>query len=136
MTCRLSTPLPLALPGTRLTSFAVVLVVPTEEVEGIALGAHFVPSSRRPVEPLVHAPKRVEPARVRGVRVVDDAVLERERAHAGPLPRIGGPVGARGGGPRSYRSLCGCLLGRLRWLVAEVVFNWARPLLFLCQGDV
>src|SRR2546421_11051330 len=100
MTCRLSTPLPLALPGTRLTSFAVVLVVPTEEVEGIALGAHFVPSSRRPVEPLVHAPKRVEPARVRGGRVVDDAVLERERAHAGPLSRVRGPVGTRGGRPR------------------------------------
>src|SRR5207248_6040898 len=44
--------------------------------------ARLVASLRRPVEPLIHPPQAVEAARVGGVRVVDDAVLERERAHA------------------------------------------------------
>src|SRR5262249_26464206 len=39
------------------------------------------------VEPLVHAPEAVQSARVGGIGVVDDAVLERERAQARPLPR-------------------------------------------------
>src|ERR1043165_4996143 len=46
------------------------------------------------VEPLIHAPQAVEPARVGGIGVVDDAVLERERAHARLFARIGGRVGA------------------------------------------
>src|SRR5689334_15419846 len=37
------------------------------------------------VEPLVHAPEAIQSAREGGVRVVDDAVLEDERAHAGAL---------------------------------------------------
>src|SRR6266849_522643 len=44
------------------------------------------------VEPLVHAPEAVQPARVRRVGVVHDAVLERERAHAGPFVPVGLPV--------------------------------------------
>jgi hypothetical protein len=40
----------------------------------------------RPVESLVHAPETVQSARVRRVRVVGDAILERERAHAGSPP--------------------------------------------------
>ena len=61
-------------------------------------GARFVAPHRRPVEPLVHAPEAVESARIGGIGVIDDAVLEHKRAHAGPLPRIGGDVGAGHGG--------------------------------------
>src|SRR3989442_5938071 len=46
------------------------------------------------VEPLVHTPEAVQPARIGGIGVVDDAVLERERAHARPLARVRGHVGS------------------------------------------
>src|SRR5215831_16096092 len=44
--------------------------------------AFLVASLGGAVEPLEHAPEAVQPARVRGIGVVDDAILERERAHA------------------------------------------------------
>src|SRR5260370_1315916 len=44
------------------------------------------------VEPLVHAPQAVNPPLVRRVGVVNDAVLERERAHAGPFLPVRLPV--------------------------------------------
>src|ERR671924_626609 len=47
------------------------------------------------VEPLVHAPEGVDPASVGGVRVVDDAVLEREGAHPRRLTQVSGHVGSR-----------------------------------------
>src|ERR1700681_953304 len=103
-------------PSARLPSVIVVLVVPTIEVEGVALGALLVSPERRSVEPLVHPPERVEPARIGGVRVVNDAVLERERAHPWPFPRVRGPVRARGRRPRRQRPVRGHLgrrLGRL-----------------------
>src|SRR5207253_9521752 len=53
------------------------------------------------VEPLVHAPEGVQSARIRGVGVVDDVVVEHERAHAGPLARIRGCVGSGHGRERS-----------------------------------
>src|SRR5207245_2062205 len=49
------------------------------------------------VEPLVHAPEAVQSARIGGIGVVDDAVLERERAHARPLTRVRGRVGSDSG---------------------------------------
>src|SRR5712664_3286853 len=55
------------------------------------------------VEPLVHAPEAVQSARIGGIHVVDDAVLEHERAHAWPLARVRGHVGSghgRVGGDR------------------------------------
>ena len=60
-------------------SSAAVLVVaaPPEAV--------LVATEWRAVKPLVHAPKAVQPTLVRRVGVVDDAILEHERAHAGPL---------------------------------------------------
>jgi hypothetical protein len=54
----------------------------------------FVPPIRRPVEPLVHSPERIETACIGGVGVVDDAVRERERAHARRLAGVGWDVGA------------------------------------------
>src|ERR1041384_4130260 len=47
-------------------------------------GVGLVAAERRAIEPGIHAPDRIESARERGIRVVDDAVLERERAHARP----------------------------------------------------
>src|SRR5258708_7636182 len=46
------------------------------------------------IEPLVHAPQAVQPAGVCRIRVVDDAVFERERAHARPLPHVARHVSA------------------------------------------
>src|SRR3954467_565303 len=70
------------------TAKMLILIAPAPPDVGL------VAALRRAVEPLVHAPQRVEAAGVGRVRVVDDAVLERERAHAGPLARVGGHVGA------------------------------------------
>src|SRR5438270_13682345 len=64
-------------------SMAVVLVVAAPPEAGL------VATERRAVEPLVHAPEAVQAARVRGVRVVHDAILEHERAHAGPFVPVG-----------------------------------------------
>ena len=46
------------------------------------------------VKPLVSSPESVESARIGGIGVVDDAVLEHERAHARPLARIRGHIGS------------------------------------------
>jgi hypothetical protein len=55
----------------------LVLVMAAEPDAGLVAPAW------RAVEPLIHAPEGVQPARVRRVGVVYDAILERERAHAG-----------------------------------------------------
>src|SRR3979490_692873 len=55
--------------------------------------ARLVASLGGAVEPLVHAPEAVQSARIGGIGVVDGAVLERERAHAGPIALVSG--GAR-----------------------------------------
>src|SRR6266850_4624829 len=60
----------------RHRSALVVLVVAAPP------GARLIAPPGCAVEPLVHAPEAVQPARVRRVGVVDDAILERERAHA------------------------------------------------------
>jgi hypothetical protein len=71
-----------------LSRISYVLIVPPKP------RPRFVPPMRRPVEPLVHSPKRVKAARVGGVGMVDDAVGECERAHARRLASVGGEVGA------------------------------------------
>src|SRR5437016_2813682 len=52
--------------------------------------AGLVAPSGCAVEPLVHAPQAVQPARIGGIGVIDDAVLAHERTHARPLPRVCG----------------------------------------------
>src|SRR6185312_5712538 len=52
-------------------------------------GSVLVAAARCAVEPLIHAPEAIQPARVRGIRVVDDAILERECAHSRGLAHIG-----------------------------------------------
>src|SRR5437660_12115470 len=71
-----------------LDSLAVVLVVAAPPEVGL------VATEWRAVEPLVHAPEDVYPALVCRVCVVHDAVLERERAHAGPFSPVRRPVGS------------------------------------------
>ena len=71
------------------------------------------------VDPLVHAPEAVQSTRIRGVGVVDDAVLERERAHARPLARVRGHVGSGHG--RQLASLDGLLRTRDVPRIAPVV---------------
>src|SRR2546427_3713289 len=46
------------------------------------------------VEPLVHAPEAVHPARIGGIGVIDHTVLERERAHPRPLACVRGRIGS------------------------------------------
>src|SRR4029077_474719 len=64
------------------TSSLAVLVVSTPPKAGL------VAPLRGAVEPWVHAPETVEPSRIGGIGVVDDAVFERECAHARPLANV------------------------------------------------
>src|SRR6266851_5825007 len=79
-------------PGVQLrrASVAVVFVVAAEPQPGL------VPAEWGPVEPLVHAPEAVQPARVRRVSVVHDTIVEGERAHARRFPAVRRPVRAHG----------------------------------------
>src|SRR5579883_3094052 len=71
-----------------LRAVAIVVLEP-----GLVLEA-LVAAARRAVEPLVHVPEPVESSRVRRIRVVDDAVFQHERAHAGRLFKIVRPIGS------------------------------------------
>src|SRR5881409_2395079 len=75
----------------RLRSALVVLVVAAPP------DARLVAPLGCAVEPLVHAPEAIQSARIGGIGVVDDAVLERERAHARPFARVRGRVGSAHG---------------------------------------
>src|SRR3989441_7502795 len=75
----------------RLRSALVVLVMAAPP------DARLVAPLGGAVEPLVHAPEAVQSARIGGIGVVDDAVLEHEPAHARPLPRVRGRVGSTHG---------------------------------------
>src|SRR6516164_4962597 len=59
--------------------------------------ARLVTPLRGAVEPLVHAPEAVQSARIGRIRVVSNAVLERERAHARPFAGVRGRVGSAHG---------------------------------------
>src|SRR5436190_17633353 len=86
---------------------ALVLIVAAPPDAGL------VASLRSAVEPLVHAPQAVQSTGIGGIGVVDNAVIERERAHARPLAyvcvhvgsahgsELTGPVGR---GARRYRA--------------------------------
>src|SRR5258708_12019886 len=69
-----------------IPSLAVVLVVAAPPEAGL------VAAEWRAVEPRVHAPEGVDPALVGRGGVVDDAVLEHERAHSRPLLPVRRPV--------------------------------------------
>ena len=86
------------------------------------------------VEPLVHAPETVQSARIGGIGVVDDAVLERERAHARPLARVRGHVGSGHGRDLGDGPLVAAQLPRR--LAPVVVFDASLALLLLGELDV
>src|SRR5438309_2303813 len=79
----------------------VLVVAPPDAILVASLG--------RSVEPLVHAPQAVQSTRIGGISVVDDAVLERERAHARSLAYVRVHVGSAHGG-----ELTGAVGGRAR----------------------
>src|SRR5688572_3497589 len=56
--------------------------------------AVLVAALRCTIQPLVHAPESVEATRVGGIRVVDDAAVEHEAAHAGTIAHVGQRVRA------------------------------------------
>src|SRR3989441_1120199 len=113
----------------RLRSALVVLVVAAPP------DARLVAPLGCAVEPLVHAPEAVQSARIGGIGVVDDAILEHERAHARPLARIRGHVGSGHG-----RVLGDRLRDRrhVHHVVAApvVVFDGPLALLLLGERDV
>src|SRR5467141_209215 len=110
----------------RLRSALVVLVVaaPPE--------ARLVAPLGCAVEPLVHAPKAVQSPRIGGIGVVDDAVLERERADARPLAHERGRVGSGRGRELGDRPLVAGFLEQRR-LAPVVVFD--DPLSLLLLGE-
>src|SRR5712692_8251986 len=115
----------------RLRSALVVLVVAAPP------DARLVAPPGGAVEPLVHAPETVHSARIGGIGVVDDAVLERERAHARPLARVRGHVGS-GHGREGDRPLGGGFRLRVQRVAAAlvVVFDGPIALLLLRDRDV
>src|SRR4029079_9909766 len=88
----------------------------------------------RAVEPLVHAPDRVDAAAVGRIRVVDDAVQLLEGAEAGPLADVGRGVRAE----RSRELRDGAVAAaQLPGLLAPVVVvDGAVALLLLGEPDV
>src|SRR5213594_744176 len=114
----------------RLPSALLVLVVAAPP------DPRLVAPSGRAVEPLVHAPEAVQSARIGGIRVVDDAVLERERAHTRPLAVERGHVGSAHGREPGLLRLAAPLLSGAplhRALTPVVVFG--APLTLLLFGD-
>src|SRR5207249_5250626 len=106
-------------------SLAGIFIVPTEPVQRVVRGTRrLVSPPRCPVEPLVHAPETVQPARVGRVGVVHDAILERERAHTRTLPRVRQPVRTDRACPCGEWPLVACP-GRRRVHRAEVVLATA-----------
>src|SRR6476660_5603614 len=65
----------------------------------------FVASLGSAVEPLIHSPEPVQSASIGGVSMVDDSILECERAHSRPLARVGIHVGSGHGRYFRYRPL-------------------------------
>src|SRR5262245_48408729 len=94
--------------------------------------ARLVTPPGRAVEPLVHAPEAVHSARVTGIGVAEGAVLERERAHAGPLPRVGSLVGSAHGREGDSPLAASFLLP---WALAPVVVLDALALLLRGEPD-
>src|ERR1041384_8620026 len=117
-------------PRDRVAPSSLVLIPVTVAVAQPV--TRLVASLRGAVEPLVHTPEAVQSARIGRIGVIDSTVFERERAHARPLPRIGGYLGAGHG--RALRSpLGGCGIAVARRGRPVVVVN--RPFALLLLGD-
>ena len=59
--------------------------------------SHLVAALRGAVEPLVHTPQAVQSACVRGIGVVDHAILQHKGADARPLSRVRRRIGSAHG---------------------------------------
>src|SRR5438105_15804148 len=97
--------------------------------------AGLVTAPRRAVEPLIHSPQTVQSARICGVGVVDDAVLECECAHAWSLADVRVHVGSAHGG--ELTGSVGCRARRYegdRFLLFVVVLDSLALFLFRERG--
>ena len=112
-------------------------------------GATSTPVSLRPLGARSshwYMPQRiVQSARIGGVGVVDDAILQHEGAHARPFARVGRHVGPGHGGAlrgahrvSSRDEIAGLSLAiiRQRRLAPVIVFDAAVALLLLAEPDV
>src|SRR6266404_3783934 len=113
----------------RLRSALVVLVVAAPP------GARLVAPLGGAVEPLVHAPEAVQSARIGGIGVVDDAVLEHECTHARSLARVRGHVGSGHGRVIGDGLRDRCRVHRVATALV-VVFDAPLALLLLGERDV
>src|SRR5438874_1323252 len=111
-------------------SSLVVLVVPAPPE------ARLVAPLGCAVEPLVHAPEAVHAARISGIGVVDDAVLERERTHARRLSQIRCDVGSGRGRHLGDLRYLACVGRRTMTRGAVVVLGGARALLLLREAHL
>src|SRR5262249_48928695 len=118
-------------PTTPTTGSALIVLV----VAAPPNAARLVAPLGGAVEPLVHAPEAVQSARIGGIGVVDDAVLEHECAHARSIARVRGYVGSGHGRVLGdgLRDLC-CVHRVAAVLV--VIFDASLALLLLRERDV
>src|SRR5262249_47053129 len=89
--------------------------------------ARFVAALGRAIEPLIHAPQAVQSARIGGIGVEDNAVLDHERAHARPFADVSRRVGA--GHRRHLGDVSFAARRPPRALAPVVVFNASFALL-------
>jgi hypothetical protein len=68
------------------TPSVLIMVAPPDTI--------LVAPLRGTVEPLIHAPEAVQPARIAGIGVIYEAIVEHERTEAGPVARKCGDVGS------------------------------------------
>src|SRR6058998_2751668 len=114
----------------RLRSALVVLVVAAPP------DARLVAPLGGAVEPLEHAPEAVHSARIGRIGVVDDAVLEHERAHARSLARVRGHVGSGHGRELGGSPLAAGFPLHVQRPAPVVVFHAPLALLLLGDRDV
>src|SRR5439155_21330912 len=83
------------------------------------------------IEPLIHSPETVHSARICGISVINDAVLERERANARALARVRRRIGS------AHDCESGSPLARTfpRALALVVVFEASFAQMFLGEGS-
>src|SRR5437879_3833717 len=80
------------------------------------------------VEPLVHSPEAVHSARIGGIGVVDDVVVEHECAHARPFAMVGGRIGSAHGCELVLRRLAAAFLTRSPQQLGSRVKLYSIPL--------
>src|SRR5688500_7378049 len=114
--------------STKLCSVVVFVVAAPPD-------AFFVSSLGCAVEPLIHGPDAVDPARIGGIGVIDDAVFEHEGTYARPLACVRSRICAGHG--CEYILPFGAVVTGWRGLLTHVVvFDGAFALLLFGERDV